>query len=579
MLERLRFAGRGTLVQPEALEHMLRHSDPEGLAEMVIAYVPADRMMITLDDLRAVLERMGLDGKAAGADAPPASPSCIDPDDQPSSYPKTGMARQGRKLPAGRIAPEGRQVLQEEEDQGSSGSESCPPDVQGEIRENPAGPKLPDTASPAIVEAPGQQLPAEGRPAVSPAPGPPPGLRVIKDVTGLSTCTGHIEDFVHCFNDRMGRLRRILRNRRELNGAVPVGALKARRHEREIRTIAMVTEVRRTPNGRIIADIEDETGTFRLLLPAEERPPINLMKDEVVGVVGKLSNEGDIIWVQSIVRPDVPLSREPRRAKDPVCAAFISDIHLGSKTFLENDWRRFIAWLNGRETRHQDLVRRLEYIVVAGDIVDGIGIYPDQEEDLLIRDVYRQYQVLGEMLKDVPDRIRILMLPGNHDAVRPAEPQPTFPPEITKLFDSRITFLGNPCQFSLEGVEILAYHGMSIADFISTIPGLSFNTPIEVMKEMLRRRHLAPVFGDKTPLAPENRDWMVMDSIPDIFVTGHVHGAGMENYRGIVLINASTWQSQTDYQRMMNFQPQPAKVAVVDLHSLDWRTVSFDGQQ
>jgi DNA polymerase II small subunit len=62
-------------------------------------------------------------------------------------------------------------------------------------------------------------------------------------------------------------------------------------------------------------------------------------------------------------------------------------------------------------------------------------------------------------------------------------------------------------------------------------------------------------------------------------VTGHVHAAGMENYRGVVLINASTWQSQTDYQRMMNFQPEPARVAVVDLGSLEWRTVSFDGQQ
>jgi DNA polymerase II small subunit len=397
-------------------------------------------------------------------------------------------------------------------------------------------------------------------------------------VTGNSTCEGRIEDFVRFFNDRLGRLRRILRNRRELNGAVPVGTIRSRRHDRDIRTIGMVSDVRRTPNGRIIADIEDETGSFRLLLPAEERPPVNLMKDEVIGVVGKLSTEGDIIWVQSIVRPDIPLSREPRRAERPVCAAFISDIHVGSRTFLEGHWRRFASWLNGREKRHQDYARRIEYLVVAGDLVDGIGVYPDQEADLLIRDVYRQYQVMAEMLREIPERIHVMVLPGNHDAVRPAEPQPTFPPEITKLFDSRITFLGNPCQFSLEGVEVLAYHGMSIADFISTVPGLSFNTPLEVMKEMLRRRHLAPVYGDKTPLAPENRDWMVMDSVPDIFVTGHVHGAGMENYRGVVLINASTWQSQTDYQRMMNFQPQPARVAVVDLASLEWRTVSFDGQ-
>jgi len=277
------------------------------------------------------------------------------------------------------------------------------------------------------------------------------------------------------------------------------------------------------------------------------------------------------------VRPDIPISREPRRARDPVCAAFISDIHVGSKTFLEDDWRRFTSWLRDPAGYHEDFCRRIAYLVISGDVVDGIGVYPDQEEDLAIRDVYKQYQVLSDLLKDIPDRINMIMLPGNHDAVRPAEPQPTFPQEIVKLFDSHITFVGNPCLLELEGVEVLAYHGLSIADFISGVPNLSFNTPIEVMKEMLRRRHLAPVFGDKTPLAPESRDWMVIDSVPDIFVTGHVHAAGLENYRGIVLINSSTWQSQTDYQRMMNFQPQPAKVAVVDLQTLGHRMISMTG--
>jgi len=38
---------------------------------------------------------------------------------------------------------------------------------------------------------------------------------------------------------------------------------------------------------------------------------------------------------------------------------------------------------------------------------------------------------------------------------------------------------------------------------------------------------------------------MVIDTVPDIFVTGHVHGAGLSHYKGVRLINASTWQSQT----------------------------------
>jgi DNA polymerase II small subunit len=51
----------------------------------------------------------------------------------------------------------------------------------------------------------------------------------------------------------------------------------------------------------------------------------------------------------------------------------------------------------------------------------------------------------------------------------------------------------------------------------------------------------------------------------------------MESYKGVLLINSSTWQSQTEYQKMMNFQPQPAKVAVVDLQSLAHRLISMSG--
>ena len=58
---------------------------------------------------------------------------------------------------------------------------------------------------------------------------------------------------------------------------------------------------------------------------------------------------------------------------------------------------------------------------------------------------------------------------------------------------------------------------------------------------------------------------MVIDKIPDIFVTGHVHLAQIGEYRGVTLLNASSWQSQTSYQKMLNFIPDSAKLPIVDL--------------
>jgi DNA polymerase II small subunit len=239
----------------------------------------------------------------------------------------------------------------------------------------------------------------------------------------------------------------------------------------------------------------------------------------------------------------------------------MSDIHVGSRTFLEQKWSKVSDWLGGAD----EVAQSIRYLVVSGDVVDGIGVYPRQDEELTIDDIYGQYEALARMIGALPDRLAVVMLPGNHDAVRPAEPQPAFPQSIQKLFDSNVIFAGNPSLLSLEGVRVLAYHGRSMDDLVSSIPGLSYQRPLDGMKAMLRMRHLAPIYGGKTPIAPEAEDHLIIDEIPDIFVTGHVHAVGVDQYRGVVLVNSSTWQAQTPYQKMRNIDPTPARLPIVDL--------------
>src|SRR3989454_4819867 len=109
------------------------------------------------------------------------------------------------------------------------------------------------------------------------------------------------------------------------------------------------------------------------------------------------------------------------------------------------------------------------------------------------------------------------MPPANPAGARPAEPQPAFPLSIQKLFDSNVIFAGNPSLISLEGIRVLAYHGRSMDDLVSSIPGLSYQRPIDGMKAMLRMRHLAPIYGGKTPIAPEAEDHLSVDAIPATF--------------------------------------------------------------
>ena len=80
--------------------------------------------------------------------------------------------------------------------------------------------------------------------------------------------------------------------------------------------------------------------------------------------------------------------------------------------------------------RTDPLARTVKYFVLSGDGVDGVGIYPGQERHLAIKDLFNQYGELARLLEGLPDWVDLMILPGNHDAVRPAEPQPALDPEV-----------------------------------------------------------------------------------------------------------------------------------------------------
>lgn len=401
---------------------------------------------------------------------------------------------------------------------------------------------------------------------------PPPKLRnverasdvaedftVVRDITGKSTCEGTLSDFSRYFANRLNAIGALLRARRELVGAVDIA--RAKRLTREVRFIGMVADVRTTRKGDRILEVEDTTETAPVFIAqSHDLFKDAVLPDEVIGVIGRPTEKGLII-AEQIVRPDVPNVRAFPASKEAVSVAFVSDIHVGSKTFLGEKWDAFSRWMNSEDAT----AKSIKYLVCAGDVVDGIGVYPRQEEELRIDDVYAQYEELARLLAAMPDHVNVIVLPGNHDAVRPAEPQPALPQNVQALFDSNTKFVGNPCTFTLHGVRILAYHGRSFDDFVYSLPGMSYARPLDAMREMLRRRHLAPVYGGKTPIAPEAVDHLVIDEVPDVFVTGHVHAVGMDEYHGVKMINASTWQAQTAFQKMHNIEPTPGRVPILNL--------------
>ncbi|HIH73600.1 MAG TPA: DNA polymerase II small subunit, partial [Thermococcaceae archaeon] len=260
-----------------------------------------------------------------------------------------------------------------------------------------------------------------------------------------------------------------------------------------------------------------------------------------------------------------------------VYAVLISDIHVGSNKFCEKAFMKFLEWLNGNVNTkaEEEIVSRIKYMIIAGDVVDGIGIYPGQYNELSIPDIFDQYEALANLLSNVPEHITMFIGPGNHDAARTALPQPEFYREYAKpIYDLKnAVIISNPAVIDLHGREFLIAHGRGIEDVVSYVPNMSHHEPVKPMVELLKLRHLAPTFGGKVPIAPDSEDLLVIESVPDVVQMGHVHVLDYQIYRGVFLINSATWQGQTEFQKMVNIVPTPARVPIIDVETAKLRMI------
>jgi DNA polymerase II small subunit len=391
------------------------------------------------------------------------------------------------------------------------------------------------------------------------------------DVTDKSRCRGTVRDFVGYFSDRFDRLSGQLK-------LITFGSRFAKVREaadsrgKTATVIGMIYSKKTTKNGHLLFEVEDKESMAPVLVPKDSpflSPAQNLLEDEVVAFEVYSSNS--LLIAKSFNVPGKVVQQRKRRLSNTKAKiAFISDLHVGSKWFLQEEFRQFLQFLNGKATEEErEIARDIKYLSIGGDLVDGIGVYPNQERELVTKDIFTQYEILCEFLKAIPEHIETIIIPGNHDAVRVAEPQPAIPIDFLKAVGNRenLHFAGNPSMHRVEGLTLLAYHGTSADSWVSSLSSLrdGYENPQKVAAEMLNCRHLCPKYGED-PVVPEARDYMALDYFPDIFHLGHVHKNGyFEDYFGTTIINSGTFQAQTGYQVSMGHLPTPCKVPVYSL--------------
>jgi len=406
-------------------------------------------------------------------------------------------------------------------------------------------------------------------------------IQVLEDPTGKLSSNGTMEEFHAYFQDRFKRLEKLLRQRMDVKAATPISEALKSQAKTKLKIIGMVTE-KREAKQQLLVTIEDLHACATILVPIKAPEEVQkkaqmLLSDQVV-CFAVVKTRGPLFLAEDIIFPEV--GQKPiRRASEPIYAVLTSDIHVGSNKFTREAFKRFIQWLNGQYGNEamREIASHVKYCLVAGDLVDGVGVYPGQARELNVRDVHKQYRIVAKMLSRVPEHIEIIVSPGNHDAPRKALPQPAITEDYLPTLQGsrRIYSLGNPCSVSLHNVEVLMYHGRSLDDIIGSVPGTDHMHPERAMRLLMQGRHLAPIYGGKTTLSPENRDFCVVDRVPDIFHAGHIHVLGMCNHRGVLVVNSGGWQEQTDYMAKLGLVPTPGKVPVVNLQTMEAVVLSF----
>jgi len=395
---------------------------------------------------------------------------------------------------------------------------------------------------------------------------------ILSDPTKKIASAEGIAGFGALFANRYSKFLKIISPRTQTKKLIQIETVKGGKLNDEVFVGGLLMD-RKINRDVTKLTVDDPSGFLETLVFNKNIQSIanSLMVDQFIMQSITGGKNGGFV-TKEILIPDVP-EHVTNRSKTETFAVLISDLHVGSKYFMEKEFVEFVSWLSSPDP----IAKKVRFVLVCGDVVDGVGIFPNQDKELLLVDIGQQMVKAAQMLDKIPKHIKVFIIPGNHDPGRRALPQPAIPGKHNLDLWNRENFfmLGNPSMIALNGVKVLMFHGQSLDDVVGTTPGFSYSQPAKAMRALLRARHLSPIYGKRTPIAPETEDMMVIDEIPDIFHSGHIHVVDLDMYKGILIVNSGAWQTQTPYQISVGITPTPGVAVIVNLATLKVFTKSF----
>src|SRR3989339_863351 len=247
-----------------------------------------------------------------------------------------------------------------------------------------------------------------------------------------------VKDFVNFFKSRLNEMKNFLQDNSELNNLVSINKISGKKQN--ISIIGMVYSKKITKNKNMLIEIEDLTGRITILINKDKedlyKKAEDIALDSIIGLKGSGSKE--LFFVSEIIFPEANLN-ERKRA----------------------DFEEYALFLGG-------------------DLVTGVGNYPNQENDLEIQDLEQQFIHLAKILNTIRKDIKIIISPGNHDGVRLMEPQPMLDEKYAwPIYEiENVIITTNPSTVNIgskegfQGFDVLTYHGFSFTYYANNVPKL-----------------------------------------------------------------------------------------------------------
>jgi DNA polymerase II small subunit len=150
-------------------------------------------------------------------------------------------------------------------------------------------------------------------------------------------------------------------------------------------------------------------------------------------------------------------------------------------------------------------------------------------------------------------------------------------PNVVLVSNPAFVNIGATEEFS--GFDVLLYHGYSFDYYMANVESIRNNGGYDradlMMKFLFQKRHLAPTHTSTLYIPDTKTDPLVINRVPDFFLTGHIHKTAVANYRGITMICGSCWQSKTSFQEKVGHHPEPSRVPIINLQTRDVKILKF----